>query len=396
MDSRGRAALLRSGVVLIVSVSLLSACGRQAQRDAMRRATGELQKALAGRAPVFVTAHHDGPRLWKLIRAFYAERRYQPAWIEGTKPQPQVDALLRALDNAGQHGLDPELYDLGPLSQARSQARTRLLGTSGFEPQMVAPLDLRLTAAWLEYASDLANGVTARPHADPMWKVKPRSIDLLPILKSALSENRAGEALDGLAPNNDEYRRLPNPAGLAHLEAGSAKPARVAARETPRDHRRPAVECRIARPDLRRTLAAGGEALRGAAWAARQPGAHTIHRGRDECPRGDAHPPDRVEHGTVAMVSARPWRRAHPRERARVSPGPLGSRTDRARDERRRRRGGQADADLQRHDDHRRVRPLLERAGEHRQRRDATRGRERPGLSGPQQYRSRLDERRGN
>lgn len=174
----------------------------------MRRATGELQKALAGRAPVFVTAHHDGPRLWKLIRAFYAERRYQPAWIDGTKPQPQVDALLRALDNAGQHGLDPELYDLGPLSQARSQARIRLLGTSGFEPQMVAPLDLRLTAAWLEYASDLANGVTARPHADPMWKVKPRSIDLLPILKSALSENRAGEALDGLAPNNDEYRRL--------------------------------------------------------------------------------------------------------------------------------------------------------------------------------------------
>jgi murein L,D-transpeptidase YcbB/YkuD len=191
-----------------VSVSLLSACGRQAQRDATRRAAAELQKALAGRAPVFVTAHHDGPRLWKLIRAFYAERRYQPAWIDGTKPQPQVDALLRELDNAGQHGLDPELYDLGPLSQARSQARTRLLGTSGFEPQMVAPLDLRLTAAWLEYASDLANGVTARPHADPMWKVKPRSIDLLPILKSALSENRVGEALDGLAPNNDEYRRL--------------------------------------------------------------------------------------------------------------------------------------------------------------------------------------------
>src|SRR5574338_554415 len=208
MDSRGRAALLRSGVVLIVSVSLLSACGRQAQRDAMRRATGELQKALAGRAPVFVTAHHDGPRLWKLIRAFYAERRYQPAWIDGTKPQPQVDALLRALDNAGQHGLDPELYDLGPLSQARSQARIRLLGTSGFEPQMVAPLELRLTAAWLAYASDLANGVTARPHADPMWKVKPRSIDLLPILKSALGENRVGEALDGLAPSNDEYRRL--------------------------------------------------------------------------------------------------------------------------------------------------------------------------------------------
>lgn len=205
--SSGRAVIARFGAVLIALV-LLSACGRQAQRDATRRAAANLQEALAGRAPAFVTAHHDGPRLWKVIRVFYAERRYQPAWIEGTKPLSQLDALLHALDSAGQHGLDPELYDLGPLSQARSQARTRLLGPSGFEPDMVAPLDLRLTAAWLEYASDLANGVTARPHADPMWKVKPRSVDLLPIFKSALESGRVQEALTDLAPNNDEYRRL--------------------------------------------------------------------------------------------------------------------------------------------------------------------------------------------
>jgi murein L,D-transpeptidase YcbB/YkuD len=204
---RGRIARLAFAAVL-TAVVLLSACGRQAQRDASRRGAAELQAALAGRAPVFVTAHHDGPRLWRTIRAFYAERRYQPAWIDGTKPRAQLDALLRALDNAGQHGLDPELYDLGPLSKARSQARTRLLRPSGFEPDMVAPLDMRLTAAWFEYASDLANGVTARPHADPMWKVKPRSIDLLPILKTALGDNRVEEAFADLAPSNDEYKRL--------------------------------------------------------------------------------------------------------------------------------------------------------------------------------------------
>jgi murein L,D-transpeptidase YcbB/YkuD len=206
-DSANGVAIWRFGAVLI-ALSLLSACGGKAQRDATRRAAAELQHALELRPPAFVTAHHDGPRLWKSIRAFYADRRYQPAWIEGTRPLPQLDALLKALDNAGEHGLDPELYDLGPLSQARSQARTRLLGTSGFEPDMVAPLDLRLTAAWLEYASDLANGVTARPHADPMWKVKPRAVNLLPILKSALDGKRVEEALRELAPSNDEYRRL--------------------------------------------------------------------------------------------------------------------------------------------------------------------------------------------
>lgn len=204
----GRGVAISSLLALVVSIMLFNACGSRARRDATRRAAAELQVALAGQAPAFVTAHHDGPRIWKTMRAFYAARRYQPAWIDGTKPQSELDALLRALDNAGHHGLDPDLYDLGPLSEARLAARIRLLAPSGFEPAMVAPLDLRLTAAWLEYASDLSDGVTARPHADPMWKVKPRHIDLLPIFRRALDESRVEETLGELAPSIDEYRRL--------------------------------------------------------------------------------------------------------------------------------------------------------------------------------------------
>lgn len=69
--------------------------------------------------------------------------------MEGTRPRKQLDALLGALDGATRDGLDPELYDLGPLSHARSQVRTRLLGPDGLDPEAVAPTDLRLTAAWL-------------------------------------------------------------------------------------------------------------------------------------------------------------------------------------------------------------------------------------------------------
>ncbi|HSL20867.1 MAG TPA: L,D-transpeptidase family protein [Vicinamibacterales bacterium] len=183
-------------------------CSGQSERDASRQAAAELQRTLAGRAPTFITAHHDGPRIWKTLRAFYAERRYQPAWIDGTVPRPQLDALLSALDGADRHGLDPELYDLGPLSQARAQVRRRLLGRARFEPGLVAPVDLRLSAAWLAYASDLANGVTERPHADPAWRIRPRTIDLLPLLRSALDGNRVEETVRELAPSNDAYRRL--------------------------------------------------------------------------------------------------------------------------------------------------------------------------------------------
>lgn len=194
--------------IVLMGIGLLSACSREAQQDATRIASAELQKALSQRAPAYVTAHHDGATIWKTLRKFYADRRYQPAWIEGTRPRKQLDALLGAIDGATRDGLDPELYDLGPLSHARSQVRTRLLGPDGFDPEAIAPTDLRLTAAWLAYASDLANGVTARPHADPMWRIKPRPIDLLPSLRAAVDHGTVDESLRALAPSHDEYRRL--------------------------------------------------------------------------------------------------------------------------------------------------------------------------------------------
>jgi murein L,D-transpeptidase YcbB/YkuD len=191
-----------------MGIAILIGCSREAERDATRQASAELQRSLSRRAPSYVMAHHDGAAIWKTLRRFYAERRYEPAWIDGTRPRPQIDALLRALDQAERDGLDPQLYDLGPLSDARAQVRTRWFGPDGFEPDQIAPTDLRLTAAWLAYASDLANGVTARPHGDPMWKIKPRSVDPLPLLKNALDGNAVEQSLRDLAPSNDEYRRL--------------------------------------------------------------------------------------------------------------------------------------------------------------------------------------------
>lgn len=195
------------GIVLLVTV-LLSACAGKAEREAKERAASELQQTLAGRVPAFVTAHHDGARLWKTIGKFYAERDYEAAWINGTRPRPQLDALLRAIAGAPRHGLEAALYDLEPLTQARSQIEKRALAPDGFKPETVAPLDLRLTAAWFSYANDLATGVTDRPHADAMWRIKPKQIDLLPALAAALRENRIEEALDELAPQHPEYRRL--------------------------------------------------------------------------------------------------------------------------------------------------------------------------------------------
>ncbi len=89
-----RVAVARLGVLAGVLV-LLAGCGR-GERDATRQAAAELQRLLSGRAPGFVMAHHDGARIWKTLRAFYADRRYQPAWIDGTRPTRRVVARRSA------------------------------------------------------------------------------------------------------------------------------------------------------------------------------------------------------------------------------------------------------------------------------------------------------------
>jgi murein L,D-transpeptidase YcbB/YkuD len=200
--------LLLFGIVFLGTFLVVFAIMGRGEREASRMAASQLQQALTRPAPAFLTAHHDGAHLWKVIRQFYEQRGFAPAWIDGTRPRRQLDALLAAIEGAESHGLDPQLYDLKLLSEARANLEPRPFARDGFKQEVVAPLDLRLTSAWFAYASDLATGVTDRPHADPLWRIKPRTVDLLPVLAAAVEENRVAESLDALAPQHAEYRRL--------------------------------------------------------------------------------------------------------------------------------------------------------------------------------------------
>lgn len=192
----------------VVLAGIVALAGCDGTGETRRQAAEELRKTLAARAPAYVLAHHEGPRIWKMAQKFYADRQYEPAWINGTRPRRELDDLLRALDSATRHGLDPALYDLGPLTEARAGARRTWYGVSTFEPDAVASTDLRLTTAWLAYAHDLATGVTARPSGDALWRIRPQTIDLVPLLKEALEKNRVHTALEELEPQHEDYRRL--------------------------------------------------------------------------------------------------------------------------------------------------------------------------------------------
>jgi murein L,D-transpeptidase YcbB/YkuD len=164
-------------------------------------------KRAASAAPSWVHRDPLGKRLWALEQKFYAERRHQPAWIDGDHPTPQLDALLAALHDAELHGLRSASYGYGTLAAERAKADEPWLRDS-FEPNVIPDLDLRLTYAFLAHASDLLGWRSSPRRIDRNWLPAPKKADLLQHLRDALKGNRVRGTLDALAPEHPQYKGL--------------------------------------------------------------------------------------------------------------------------------------------------------------------------------------------
>jgi murein L,D-transpeptidase YcbB/YkuD len=148
----------------------------------------------------------QGERLHAPVSAaqFYAQRAYQPAWLEASGPSPQATALVQALRMAGQEGLRPADYRPDDLERKLTAA-----GKGTFtQTSQWSDLDLRLTDTWLVYASHLLNGRLDPRVLDPRWDSPPRERDLAALLQQALTGNRVAETLAELSPANPYFERL--------------------------------------------------------------------------------------------------------------------------------------------------------------------------------------------
>ncbi|HEY0873432.1 MAG TPA: L,D-transpeptidase family protein [Vicinamibacterales bacterium] len=195
----------------IVAVALLATgcAGLQfGGADRQRETAESVRESVKGTTPAYAKYDPEGQKLWKLTRAFYEQREFLPAWIEGTSPRPQMKALMRALSAAEHEGLDPELYTVSMLEKKHSEATRGFLTDKGFDPAEAGTLDVWLTYLYLRYASDLADGLSNLVHADKAWQIAPEKFDARAHLEAALDANRVEESLAELTPRNGEYGRL--------------------------------------------------------------------------------------------------------------------------------------------------------------------------------------------
>ena len=164
-------------------------------------------RALIARVPPWVDKGAVGKRLWAFERAFYEERQFLPAWIDGDAPTPQMTDLLSQLRYAERHGLDPARYHVDEFEQTRDASNTRMRGTR-FAVEQVPELDAKMTYAYLRYAADLLGWSSSSRDIDPNWLTTPKSEDLAERLKTAIGEQHVRDTLESLAPSHPQYKGL--------------------------------------------------------------------------------------------------------------------------------------------------------------------------------------------
>ena len=184
-------------------------------------------RVLTDETPAWVAGTKLGARLWQIEKSFYNETGNRPAWIDGTRPTPQLEELVQALKDADLHGLDQARYDADALSAELEAAREQR--RASFSELRVPDLDVRLTYAFLSYAADLLGWSSSPTDVDPNWVAVPVKADLKAGLRSAIERKQVRATLDGYAPSHPQYAGLQ--AALARLRQQPAAEGSDAARQ---------------------------------------------------------------------------------------------------------------------------------------------------------------------
>ena len=193
-------------LTLVAAVATAVACGRKPERKETasaaapdRKSEALLRPRLDAIPPYVAGDDGAGTRHGKTVRAFYEANGFKPVWAVGGKPTPQAQALVASVRKAEAEGLRLAEYDLPDPGQVAKAASWNPL-KSGMGDDAAADLELRLSYAFVKYASHLASGRTDPKSVDSHWFVTPRKVDAAAVLKQALDSGKPEETLRSLAP----------------------------------------------------------------------------------------------------------------------------------------------------------------------------------------------------
>jgi len=217
-------------IAVMAGSALLQSC---ATREADHAIASAIRKQVGASFGWFrKRANIDDDDIQPAVRAFYKQRRYAPAWTHIDGPSDDARALVTKIGAASEHGLDPRHYDFERLSSLMQALKPGVPMAAAGEPADLAALDIELTRNFLKYATHLATGQVNPLQLPADWHVRPRQVDMVPVLTDAVSNHRVDAALESVAPRGAQYTALRR--ALAQYRAAAAESGAAAARIGPR------------------------------------------------------------------------------------------------------------------------------------------------------------------
>lgn len=143
-------------------------------------------------------ARPEGDRALQALAAFYAERRYEPLFVQDGVLSPRGRAALTRLGQAGDDGLDPAAYRFAMPEGARTA-------------ESVARLEVALARAVALYAAQASAGRTDPGKLSAYFDVRPPRIEPAQALAELAKTTDAvatTAALDAFNPPHEGFRRL--------------------------------------------------------------------------------------------------------------------------------------------------------------------------------------------
>lgn len=144
------------------------------------------------------------------VPRFYANRQYEPAWINEKGVTLNAFILMKSVSEAEAHGLRADDYHLGLIEEYISQIHQEQLLEKSLEPAKIVELELLLTDAFMIYGSHLHLGRVNPETLYPEWTANRRKLDMAAILQSALENNEIEETLQRFFPPFPVYLELKN------------------------------------------------------------------------------------------------------------------------------------------------------------------------------------------
>lgn len=187
---------MKAKILIAAALVALGACANNSQ-------SGDGGNGVAAVRPSQVTAEElraavSDPRL----RQFYEARSWQPVWNAEAS-----EALVAAIGAAPRHGLDRRMF----LAEAERN-------------DAPAAREAALSLAALSYANALARGRTDPERLRDVYELPRPEVDVAAGLTEALEGGYVGGWLNGLAPQDAEYRALSDAYVAASRQAARAEP----------------------------------------------------------------------------------------------------------------------------------------------------------------------------